>query len=294
MNVMKISKSELLHDIVWIVLGNIALAIGIAWFILPNGVLTGGSAGIAIAMQPIIHVDPEIVINVLTVVLFILGMIILGKKFAMKTVLSTILYPILLILFSYLGKHVISPDIFVMDKYLATIYGGALMGIGVGCVFRTGSSTGGMDIPPLILNKYTHIALPTLVLAVDAITVLLGAATYGLQAALTGILSVWVCSFMINKTMLVGGHKALNVMIISNKHREIMDNVHDTLQRGTTLLEATGGYSQEKKPVIMAVIAKKQLPQLQHMVVHVDPEAFVIVMEANEVQGLGFTYKEEL
>lgn len=291
---MKISKSETIHDILWIIMGNIALAIGVAWFILPNDVLTGGLAGVAIALEPLIHINPELTINVLTVVLFFAGAIILGKKFAMKTILSTILYPSLLTLFSYIAKHGIAPDTFIMDKYLATIYGGALMGIGVGCVFRTGASTGGMDIPPLIINKYTHIPLPTLVLIVDALTVLLGAVVYGIQPALTGILSVWVSSFMINKTMMIGGHNARNVMIVSNKHKVIMDKIHDILERGTTVIEATGGYSQEKKPVIMAVVSKKQMPQLQHMVAHIDPEAFVIVMEANEVQGLGFTYEEEL
>ena len=254
----------------------------------------GGLAGVAIALEPLIHLNPELVINVLTVVLFLAGSLVLGKKFAAKTILSTICYPLLLTLLSYLAKHVIAPDTFIMDKYLATIYGGALMGIGVGCVFRTGASTGGMDIPPLIINKYTHIPLPTLVLIVDALTVLLGAAVYGLQAALTGILSVWVSSYMINKTMMIGGHDARNVMIVSNKHTEIMDRIHEVLERGTTILEATGGYSSEKRPVIMAVVSKKQLPELEHLVSHIDPEAFVIVMEANEVQGLGFTYEEEL
>nr|WP_269836789.1 YitT family protein [[Clostridium] innocuum] len=284
----------MLQDTLWILAGNIALAMGVAWFILPNDVLTGGLAGVAIALEPLIHLNPELVINVLTVVLFLAGSVILGKKFAAKTILSTICYPLLLTLLSYLAKNVIAPDTFIMDKYLATIYGGALMGIGVGCVFRTGASTGGMDIPPLIINKYTHIPLPTLVLIVDALTVLLGAAVYGLQAALTGILSVWVSSYMINKTMMIGGHDARNVMIVSNKHKEIMDRIHEALERGTTILEATGGYSSEKRPVIMAVVAKKQLPELQHLVSHIDPEAFVIVMEANEVQGLGFTYEEEL
>ena len=291
---MKLSNKEMLQDTLWILAGNIALAMGVAWFILPNDVLTGGLAGVAIALEPLIHLNPELVINVLTVVLFLAGSVILGKKFAAKTILSTICYPLLLTLLSYLAKNVIAPDTFIMDKYLATIYGGALMGIGVGCVFRTGASTGGMDIPPLIINKYTHIPLPTLVLIVDALTVLLGAAVYGLQAALTGILSVWVSSYMINKTMMIGGHDARNVMIVSNKHKEIMDRIHEALERGTTILEATGGYSSEKRPVIMAVVAKKQLPELQHLVSHIDPEASVIDMEANEVQGLGFTYEEEL
>ena len=139
---MKLSNKELVQDTLWILAGNIALAMGVAWFILPNDVLTGGLAGVAIALEPLIHLNPELVINVLTVVLFLAGSLVLGKKFAAKTILSTICYPLLLTLLSYLAKHVIAPDTFIMDKYLATIYGGALMGIGVGCVFRTGASTG--------------------------------------------------------------------------------------------------------------------------------------------------------
>ncbi len=291
---MKIEKKDLMYDLLWIIVGNIALGVGVAFFVLPNNVLTGGLPGVAVALEPIIHIKPEILINVLTVVLFILGAIILGKKFAMKTVLCTVLYPCFLSLFSYIASNLIAPETFIMDKYLATIYGGALMGIGVGCVFRTGASTGGMDIPPLIINKYTHIPLPSLVMVIDALTVLLGAWTYGFQAALTGILSVWVSSFMINKAMLIGGHDAKNVMIISKNYKLLMDKIHEVLERGTTIIEATGGYSNEAKPVIMVVVAKKQLPELQHLISHVDPEAFVIVTDTNEVQGLGFTYEEEL
>lgn len=291
---MKTTTTDMLKDLIWIIAGNIFLAMGVAWFILPNEVLTGGLAGVAIALEPLIHIQPELMINILTVAFFLLGSLILGKKFAMKTILSTILYPLLLTLLSYLATEVIAPDTFIMDKYLATIYGGALMGIGIGCVFRTGASTGGMDIPPLVINKYTHIALPTLVLATDGLTVLLGAYTHGLQAALTGILSVWVSSVLIDKTMMIGGHSAQSVMIISNKYVELMKEIHEHLERGTTILQAMGGYSKEQKPVIMVVVSKKQLPELQHMVAHCDPEAFMIVTETNEVQGLGFTYEEEL
>ena len=115
---------------------------------------------------------------------------------------------------------------------------------------------------------------------------------YGLQPALMGILSVWVSSFMINKTLMIGGQEAKNVMIISNKHKEIMEYIHKELNRGTTLLQAVGGYSQEKRPVIMAVIVKKQLHDLQMIVSHIDPEAFVIVTDTNEVQGWGLHIKK--
>lgn len=287
-------KKDLILEVLLIILGNLILAIGVTCFILPNNVLTGGLAGIAVAIGPLIQMEETLLINGLTVILFIVGAIVLGRRFAMKTVLSTVVYPLMISFLSWMIEANGWVDSFLMDKYLATIYGGALMGFGVGLVFKTGASTGGMDIPPLILNKYTHISLPVLITITDALTVLLGLSIHGLQAALTGILSVWVSSFMINKAMLIGGHDAMNVMIISNKYDEIKTKVHDLLERGTTIIEAMGGYSNEKKPVLMVVVAKKQLPQLQRMIAHEDSEAFVIVTNTHEVQGLGFSYEEEL
>ncbi|MEG0735788.1 MAG: YitT family protein, partial [Longicatena sp.] len=115
---MNINRKEFMYEFLWILAGNIALAIGVAWFILPNNVLTGGLAGVAIALQKIVPLSPEMMINVGTVGLFIIGVFILGKKFAMKTILSTIAYPLLLSSFSYIATNYIAPDTFIMDKYL--------------------------------------------------------------------------------------------------------------------------------------------------------------------------------
>lgn len=282
-------KKDLCIEYGQILVGNFILALGVAWFILPNNVLTGGVAGIAVALYPVFYIEPKLLINVLTIVLFLIGSIVLGKKFAIKTILSSVCYPLFLTLLSN-----VSAEYFHTDIYLATIYGGALMGIGVGLVFRTGASTGGTDIPPLIINKYTHFPLPMLVLLTDALTVMLGAAFYGYQAALTGIISVWVSSYMIDKTMLFGAKKTKNVVIISQKYKEIASIIHQQLERGTSIINACGGYSNKSRPMIMSVVSYKQFPQLQQIVAQVDPEAFVIVMEANEVQGLGFSYDEVL
>lgn len=286
---MHIAKEKIM-EMGMIVLGNLAIAIGVSFFILPSNILSGGVAGIAVALEPVFHIEPRLVINGLTIGLYILGAVLLGKQFALKTFVSTIVYPLFI---TVLGIWFADVRI-TSNPLLASIYGGIFVGTGIGLVYRVGGSTGGMDIPPLVINKYTHIPLPTLVMIVDALTVLLGAATYGLQAALTGILSVWVSSFMINKTMLIGGHDAKNVMIISDHYAEIMDKIHESLERGTTIIQAVGGYSQQQKPVLMVVVVNKQLPELQKMVAHIDSEAFVIVMNANEVQGLGFSYEEEL
>lgn len=286
--------SNRIREIVWeysiVLLGNFLLAAGVVLFILPNDVLTGGVAGIAIVLSAIIDLPPELFINGLTIGLFILGSIVLGKKFAVKTLLSTISYPIFITVLTNYSHSIY----FTNDKLLATLYGGVLMGIGVGMVFRTGASTGGMDIPPLIINKYFHYPLPTLVLVTDGLTVLFGTIVFGVEAALIGIISVWTSSYMINKTMMIGAHQTKNVLIISEKYEDILQIIYQELGRGATLLEATGSYTRERKPVIMVCVANKQYPHLSREVGKTDPNAFIIVQEANEVQGFGFSYMEDM
>lgn len=287
---MVLNKKEIIMEYLLVIIGNLVLAAGVGLFVLPNHILSGGVAGIAVALEPVIHVDPNTIINVSTILLFACGTLVLGKKFAIKTALSSVLYPVFLTVISQFADAVYITD----NAILASLYGGIMIGLGVGLVFRTGASTGGMDIPPLIINKYTGIPLPTLVLITDGITVIIGALVYGIEASLIGIISVWVSSYMINKAITFGGHEAKNVMIISEKYQEIMNQITQSMNRGATLLEAVGGYTGTKRPVLMIVIVKKQFAELNRIVTHIDPSAFVIVTDAREVQGEGFTYEEEL
>lgn len=284
-----LNKKEIFIDLSLIVLGNIILSIGVGIFVLPSNILTGGVAGVAVALEPFLHIQPSIMINVLTVALFLVGSLFLGKKFAMNTVISSILYPALLTLISANFHEQVTDN-----PILCSVYAGVFVGTGVGLVFRAGASTGGMDIPPLIINKFTGIPLPTLVLITDGITVCLGILAYGFEAALIGLISVYLSSMMVNKVLTIGGHDAKNVMIISNKYEEIMSSIYTEINRGATIIEATGGYTREKRPVIMVVVPKKQLPPLNRLITHIDPEAFVVVTDTTEVQGLGFSYQEEL
>lgn len=285
-----INIKELVSSIATIVFGNFVIAIGVTLFILPSNILSGGVAGIAVALQPIFHLPPTIVINALTISLYILGIAVLGKKFAFKTVISTIVYPLFITILSMVTQDIV----ITQNPLLASIYGGVCIGIGIGLVYRMGASTGGMDIPPLVINKYTKIPLPVLVMCIDGCTVILGASTYGIEAAMIGLISVWVCGQIIDKIITFGGHQAKNVMIISDKLEELMQEIYQNINRGATILEAQGGYTREPKPVIMMVIVKKQFPELNRIIAKIDPEAFVIVNDVNEVQGEGFTYREEL
>lgn len=288
-----LANKETIQEIVLVIIGNLVLALGVTVFILPNDVLTGGLTGIAVALEPVIHVEPTLVINVMTVALFFVGWLFLGRRFALKTLVSTICYPLFLSLLAWVVDTQFPENYFIMDRYLATIYGGILMGCGVGLIFRCGASSGGMDIPPLVLHKFTHIPLATLVLITDTLTVLLGVATYGFQAALVGIISVFLSSVAIDKMLTLGAIKSKNCMIISQRYEEMLSYIHQELYRGTTILQGHGGFTQENRPVIMVVVSKKQYPLLEHEVLKVDPNAFIIVTDTDEVHGLGFTYEEE-
>ena len=189
---MKLDKSHL-FDYFLVLAGNFLVAFAVAGFILPNNILSGGLAGISVALYPVFHIDPELLITVLTFGFFLFGSVVLGKSFAVKTALSTIAYPFFLnIITIFLADRQLTAN-----PILASLYGGVVLGLGVGLVFRTGASTGGMDIPPLIVHKYTNIPLGTLVMITDGLTVLLGIATHSVEAALIGILSVWSSSYML-------------------------------------------------------------------------------------------------
>ena len=278
-------------DLISIILGNFILSIAVAVFILPLDILSGGVPGIAVALQPLVHLDEVTLINLITYGLFIVGAIFLGKDFAIKTLLSTILYPLLI----SITQTFIAPYINIgTNQVLASIYAGVVLGIGVGLIYRVGASSGGMDIPPLIMNKYFKIPLPTAVLIVDGATVILGASVYGIEAAMIGLFSVATGKFFINQVIELGTAKAKQFMIISDKWEEILEAVHEKLEKGVTILDGEGGYHRVKRQVLMVVIYQKQFAALKRLIDEIDPSAFIIVSDVHEVHGEGFTYIQNL
>jgi len=273
-----------LTDLTLVVLGNFILALGVQTFVLPYEILSGGVAGIAVAISRLTGISSELLIILLIGILFVLGSFFLGRKFTVHTALSSVLYPLFL---SFLSTQNLVTH---TEPLLASLYGGLIAGLGVGLVFRTGASTGGMDVPPMIIHKYTHIDLAKLVLVTDLLTVLLGWYVYGIEAVLIGFISVWATSFAINKVLLFGGLEADSVMIVSQKHTEIIAQIHDQLDRGSTLLSAQGGFSHVDRPVILTVIYKRQYPELIKILAEIDPTAFIIVTDAKEVKGNGFSF----
>ncbi len=263
-------------------LGNFILVLGVVTFILPNDVLSGGVAGVAVALSPLVNIEPKYLINIILLVTFVFGFIFLGKDFALKTIMSTILYPIYM---AILSNFNIAIDV---DPLMASLFGGLVTGVGLGITFRTGASTGGMDIPPLILQKLTGVKLAVWMVIIDALTVLLGLRSYGINAVLTGLISVFAATFAVDKMQLIRGDGAKQVMIITMKKLEVLQYIHENLDRGSTLIPATGGFTGESRDMIMTILEREQYVQLETVVKEMDEDAFLIVSDVTEVHGKGF------
>ena len=278
-------------NILLILIGNFLLAVAITCLIVPNNILSGGLAGIAVALQPILpFMNATTFISVTTILLFVLGALCLGKDFLIKTLLSAISFPV----FLYILEYIVGNKQFTDNPMLASIYSGVLVGIGIGFVFRTGSSTGGVDILALLAEKYFRLPSHIGCMIIDGSIVVLGITMYSIHDAMIGLLSVVVTSFMIDKTLSFGGQKAKSVMVISDLYEEILKRITSEIDRGATLLHAEGGYSRNGKEVILCVIESNQYPGFNKMISEIDPNAFLIVQDAQEVKGDGFTYYSDL
>ncbi|MFV0255093.1 MAG: YitT family protein [Erysipelotrichaceae bacterium] len=276
-------NNKYLREYFFVFVGTFLLAISVRYFILPFDILSGGVAGIAVALSPLVHLDAEVIIYILMIVLLLAGGLVLGKAFLAKTIFSSLLYPLLLsILMNF-------PFALEIPVVLASLYSGIIAGAGIGLVFRVEASTGGVDIPVLIINKWTNIPIPRLTLLVDALVVILGVLTYGIEAVLVGMLSVYACAFMIDQVLFFGSHSAKSVQIISNQYEQLAEIIQVDLDRGITLVSAEGGYSRKKRPIILVAIEAKEYPHLLNLINQVDEEAFIITNDANEVRGNGFS-----
>lgn len=266
-----------------LLLGNFILAFSVNFFILPYNILTGGIFGVSIALSPIFpNIDTNYIAYFFILLTFLLGAIFLGKKFAFKTIVSSVVYPIMLEMLRH-STYVID-----VDPILASLYGGLLAGVALGLVFRAHASTGGMDVFPLILQKYFDIPTSKGLMLVDGITVALGIYTLGIQHVLIGLISVFASSYMIDKVLLFGSETTKSIQIISTKLEIINSRIHLELDRGTTIISATGGYGRAKRDIIMCVVTQEQYTDLKNIVLEEDPSAFLIVQDAKEIFGEGF------
>ena len=277
-------KKEIIKDLALVLFGNLLIAIASVYFVIPMKIINGGVAGLAVVINKFIPIEETTLIYFLVIGLFFVGWIFLGHRFAIGTGISSIVYPILVSVLS------LFPYELELSREVGAIYAGILVGVGIGAVFRTGGSTGGSDVFVLLLNKYLHIEIGVAELITDGILALLGVVAYGIEAVLIGVISVIACSLTVDKVLLIGGEQAKLIYINSLQWKEINEAIQAELDRGTTLLQAKGGYSQNDRTVIMCAVNQRQYGELSHLIRRIDPTAFIVVSDAVEVAGEGFTF----
>lgn len=284
---MKIGRG--IAKVLGIVLGNVIFAFGLAAFLVPNNFLVGGATGIARSVEYFFHVDVSVTVACINVIMFFLGLWLLGKRFAMTTIISTLLFPVLLD--GMLGIEALGH--ITSDRLLAAIFGGALVGMGLGIVMRLGGSTGGMDIPPLILNKKFRIPVAVTMYCFDVLILMSQVLFTGGEEILYGILSVLLTSFMVNQ-VLVFGAGDVQVLIISKEYEKINEIIQKDLDRGSTYVPIQTGFQHLDRKAVLCVLHNREMSHLNQYVQQIDPKAFIIINGVREVRGRGFTLDKHL
>ena len=189
-----------MNNLLWILAGNTLYALGVALFILPAGLITGGTTGLALFFRFQFHIPISGFVLIFNVAMFLTGLAVLGKRFALTTLVSTFYYPIILGIIQRLAGSMV----LTQDRLLATVYAGILIGIGIGVVIRQGASTGGMDIPPLVLNKKLGFPISATMYAFDFLILLSQMLFADQEQVLYGILLVMIYTVMLDKVLLFG------------------------------------------------------------------------------------------
>lgn len=271
-----------------VILGNVLYALTVKLFLLPAGLVTGGTTGIGLAVHHAAGVPVATFVLIFNVIMLAAGYVILGKQFALTTIVSTFTYPIALnVLDMILGDVVLTTDIF-----LCTVFSGLGIGLALGIVIRAGASTGGMDIPPLVLNHYFKIPVSAGLYFFDFIILIVQAFFQPPTKVFYGIVLEIIYTVTLDKLLLMGTTRT-EIRVVSKYAREICDAILARMDRGVTLLSAKGGYLKEDTSVVLSVVSNRELPKVERLIHEIDPESFIVVNRVSEVSGKGFTMKKE-
>ena len=273
-----------LKKISLVLLGNTIFCFGVVAFILPLGLITGGTTGLGLIAEHFLNIPVELFAAIFNVVMFVIAWFVLGVSYALTTMISTFYFPCILAIL----KRVDCIQDLTTDPMLATICAGVLIGIGIGIVIRAGASTGGVDIPRLIVNKKWGISVSTGLYVCDFV-ILIGQMIFrDREKILYGILLVIIYTFVMDK-VLVSGKSQIEAKIISKKYEEINEAIQVKLDRGSTFIKSETGYMHEDTMIVMTVVSNREIAKLNQVVLEIDPKAFIVINEAKEVMGRGFT-----
>ena len=278
------NQKQFLRNSIAIVLGNALYSLAVAAFLEPAGLITGGATGIALAVGRLMGVSVSGFLLFFNLAMLVWGWLVLGRAFALNTLASSVLSPAFLALWEgLLAGRVLTDDI-----VLCTIFAGLGIGVALGVVIRAGASTGGMDIPPLVLQKWFRWPVSVTMMVFDVAIVVGQAAFSPIPQVLYGIVMILTHTIVMDK-MLMMGESRTEVKLISEHSDELCEAILSQLDRGVTILNGAGGYTHEPAAVLLSVVSNRELPKLEKLVHAIDPACFLIVSRVTEVSGRGFS-----
>ena len=272
-----------LKHLVLIFLGCALFGLGFDLFLQPNQINVGGVSGIGQLLTHLTGLGSVAVWSVLiNVPLFLISLKGVGRKFFFGSLLGMLLSNLFLAVFERVPVPATEP-------LLATLYGGLLTGLGLGLVFVSGASTGGVDIVARLLRpRFPNFPIGRIMLSIDIVTVALTGVVFGdVNKALYSAITLYVCSVVLDGVVYGLDYSAV-ALIISDRYEDISREISQKLDRGITILSGQGYYSRQDKQVILCAIKKRQVAELKELVMAVDPSSFIILQEAHQVLGDGF------
>ena len=271
-----------------ILFGNALYSLAVALFLEPSGLITGGATGIALAIGRLTGLPVSGLLLFINLAMLVWGWAVLGRAFALNTLASSVLSPAFLGLFEgLLAGRVLTEDIF-----LCTVFSGLGIGVALGLVIRSGASTGGLDIPPLVLNKWFKLPVSATMLTFDIAVLLMQAVFSPVQQVLYGVVMVLIHTIVMDKMLMLGASRT-EVKIVSSQSDAICAAILAQLDRGVTILHGEGGYTREPSAVLLSIVSNRELPRLEKLAHSIDPTCFLIVSHVTEVSGRGFSLDKD-
>ena len=272
---------QLLKDYALIVLGTFLAALSLPLFFLPYDIAPGGISGISTVLASVLPLSVGLISFVLNVPLFLIGWRTVGWRFAVRSFIAMSLMSLFIDL---VPVRDVSGNVM-----LASVFGGVLLGVGLGLVVRAGATTGGTDMAAkMIHSRVAFLPIAAILFLIDGLVVAVAALAFGLQAALWALIALFVSSQAMD-SVIKGFNTAMQFMIISRDAEEIVRRIHTEIDRGCTSLMAEGTYSRLPVGTLLCVVSRTEAPRLKKLVAEVDPQAFVTVCNVHEALGEGFT-----
>lgn len=277
-------KNMLIMNILAVLVGNFICSVGIKLFLEPAGVAASSTTGFAMILEYYLSIPMSLAMLVVNVLMLILGYITLGKKFALTTLASSFLYPAFLeVLDKALGDYYLTND-----NILCVLFSAVFLGVGLGVLIRAGASTGGLDIPPIILEKHFRIPVSATMNVMNFCIIGMQLLYRPVENVLYGLVMIFLFTQVLDAVLMMGTTKT-EVKVISDKSDEICDAILTKLDRGVTLLNAESGYKHDEKQIVLSVISNRELPKLEKVVHQIDPECFMTITRISQVKGRGFS-----